>query len=88
MIAQCYEKSVWVTTTPVIASQSADWRGNPFPLVQTIYRKSPGIRNIWGADCHTSDIGHWLAMTPVFLTLPQKPAGGSYPPISFFENLY
>ena len=36
----------------VIASQSADWRGNPFLLLRQ------GV-----TDSHTSDIGHWFGMT-------------------------
>ncbi len=36
----------------VIASQSADWRGNPFLLFRH------GV-----TDSHTSDIGHWFGMT-------------------------
>ena len=43
---------------PVIASQRARWRGNPFSL------SMPEICTFYGdADCHTSDIGHWFAMT-------------------------
>ena len=36
----------------VIASQSADWRGNPLLLLR--YRVT---------DSHTSDVGHWFGMT-------------------------
>ena len=40
---------------PVIASQRARWRGNPFSL------SMPEICTFYGdADCHTSDIGHSL----------------------------
>ena len=35
----------------VIPSQCAHWRGNPL-----------GISGTEG-DCHTSDVGHWFAMT-------------------------
>ena len=36
----------------VIASQSADWRGNPFSSFTG-----------WDTDSHTSDVGHWFGMT-------------------------
>ena len=49
----------------VIASQCAHWRGNPHPLthqnVETAKRRT---------DCHTSDIGHWFAMTTFFPVRP------------------
>ena len=45
----------------VIPSQCAHWRGNPFsPAVQST---APPLA-AKDADCHTSDIGHWFAMTP------------------------
>ena len=48
----------------VIANQSADWCGNP-PDFQTFTLENPGLYPYPG-DCHTSDIGHWLAMTASF----------------------
>ena len=41
----------------VIANQSADWCGNPSSENSLIQTASGD------ADCHTSDIGHWFAMT-------------------------
>ena len=41
----------------VIASQCSHWRGNPF----SCHVDYPDISG--NADCHTSDIGHWFAMT-------------------------
>jgi hypothetical protein len=41
----------------VIASQCSHWRGNP-PAGGTLI-----LRKLMGTDCHTSDIGHWFAMT-------------------------
>ena len=42
----------------VIASQCAQWRGNPHPVTR------PDDENAKRrTDCHTSDIGHWFAMT-------------------------
>ncbi len=35
----------------VIASQSADWRGNPFPLYRPILRKYSEIFSLWDTDC-------------------------------------
>ena len=45
----------------VIASQCAHWRGNP-PDFQTFIVKNTIDTGKIG-DCHTSDIGHWFAMT-------------------------
>ena len=38
----------------VIASQCAHWRGN-LPDFQSFL--------VYPGDCHTSDLGHWFAMT-------------------------
>ena len=46
----------------VIASQSADWRGNPLRKKRKTGRKR--VKTF--GDCHTSDIGHWFAMTSSF----------------------
>ena len=43
----------------VIPSQCAHWRGNPFSLKNATNLNISG----WETDCHTSDIGHWFAMT-------------------------
>ena len=42
----------------VIASQCAHWRGNPHPLTHSNDENAKRR-----TDCHTSDIGHWFAMT-------------------------
>ena len=47
-----------------IANQSADWCGNP-PDFRTITSENRGLYSYPG-DCHTSDVGHWLAMTASF----------------------
>ena len=44
----------------VIASQSADWRGNPFPLYRPILRKYSEICSLWDTDCRVASL---LAMT-------------------------
>ncbi|MGN0980554.1 MAG: hypothetical protein ACI4PT_09515, partial [Candidatus Avoscillospira sp.] len=44
----------------VIASQSADWRGNPFPLHRPILRKYSEICNVWSTDCRVASL---LAIT-------------------------
>ena len=45
------------TIKTVIPSQCAHWRGNPYPF--GLCREN--------TDCHTSDIGHWFAMTVHFV---------------------
>ena len=47
----------------VIANQSADWCGNPSSKNSLIQTASGD------ADCHTSDSGHWFAMTAFFLLM-------------------
>ena len=51
----------------VIANQSADWCGNP-PDFQTSTLGNLGFYAYPG-DCHTSDIGHWFAMTLYILAI-------------------
>ena len=47
----------------VIPSQCAHWRGNP-PVFRTFLLKKWTLSLCLG-DCHTSDIGHWFAMTGI-----------------------
>jgi len=49
----------------VIPSQRARWRGNP-PVFLNLFNQKSTFFSYLG-DCHTSDLGHWFAMT-VFLT--------------------
>ena len=50
--------------TFVIANQRARWCGNP-PDFQTSSLENPGFY-FYPGDCHTSDGGHWFAMTSFF----------------------
>ena len=73
----------------VIANQRARWCGNS-PDLQTFQVENPGVLPQPG-DCHTSDIGHWFAMTAFlnspFLRLPSE--GYTYSPgISNTASLY
>jgi hypothetical protein len=47
----------------VIASQCAHWRGNPHPRREHFELKRYKYTAFKDTDCHTSDIGHWFAMT-------------------------
>ncbi len=47
----------------VIASQCAHWRGNPHPRRERFELKTYKYTAFKDTDCHTSDIGHWFAMT-------------------------
>ena len=47
----------------VIPSQCSHWRGNP-PVIQTFLFQKSTLYLCLG-DCHTSDIGHWFAMTGI-----------------------
>ena len=57
----CLKKTKCPNRRTVIANQSADWCGNP-PDFRTITSENRGFYSYPG-DCHTSDVGHWFAMT-------------------------
>ena len=63
----CLKKTKCQNRRTVIANQSADWCGNP-PDFQTSTLGNLGFYAYPG-DCHTSDIGHWFAMTRFFDSL-------------------
>ena len=60
----CLKKTKRQNRRTVIANQSADWCGNP-PDFRTITSENRGFYSYPG-DCHTSDVGHWFAMTASF----------------------
>ena len=62
----------------VIANQRARWRGNPHPLTRLDDENAKRR-----TDCHTSDIGHWFAMTTfvvVRYNSPNSPLARFGPP--------
>ena len=61
------KKTKCLNRTNVIASQCSHWRGNP-PDFQTSTLGNLGFYAYPG-DCHTSDIGHWFAMTLYILAI-------------------
>ena len=58
-LRKCFVKLHRRKEKTVIPSQCAHWRGNPFSLKNATNMNISG----WETDCHTSDIGHWFAMT-------------------------
>ena len=67
--SQSPDSSENLRTTHVIANQRARWCGNP-PVIpeanvgaQRLPLRFAGSILTLGGDCHTSDIGHWFAMT-------------------------
>ena len=63
----CLKKTKCPNRRTVIANQSADWCGNP-PDFHTSTLGNLGFYAYLG-DCHTSDIGHWFAMTLYILAI-------------------
>ena len=60
----CCKKATYPNRRNVIANQSVDWCGNP-PIFEQLHPKIGGLYSHPG-DCHTSDVGHWFAMTSSF----------------------
>ena len=68
----------------VIPSQCAHWRGNPFSGKNVPVKMSVNMQFSGNTDCHTSDVGHWFAMTKNDFVDSLRPPAAKPEVLTFF----